>query len=99
MTHIYEMVAILNISFDNGDINIPFPKCKFSIGSVSPSFILGLVSTCKQDDVSMLKTFMHGHSHVMTFLHLKVHNGWCKFSIGSVFSMTMPLHLRFGFNI
>ena len=49
-----------------------------SVGSVSPSphhFILGLVSTFKHDDVSMLKTFMYGQSLVMTFLHLKVHNG------------------------
>ena len=47
----------------------------------------GSVSTFKPDDVSMLKTFMCGHSCVMTFLHLKVHNGWCKFSIGLVFQI------------
>ena len=48
------------------------------VGSVSPSphhFVLGSVSTFKYDDVSMFKTFMHGYSCVMTFLHLKVHNG------------------------
>ena len=28
-----------------------------------------------EDDVSMPKTFVHGHSHMKTFLHLKVHNG------------------------
>ena len=33
---------------------------------------------------AMLKTFMRGHSCVMTFLHLKVQNGECKFSICSV---------------
>ena len=38
-------------------------------------FILGLVSTFKHDDVSMPKTFMCAHSCMMTFLHLKVHNG------------------------
>ena len=46
-----------------------------------------VVSTFKHDDVSMLKTFMCGHSCVMTFLHLKVHNGLCKFSVGSVFKI------------
>ena len=25
--------------------------------------------------VATLKTFMHGHSYIMTFLHLKVKNG------------------------
>ena len=47
----------------------------------------------------MLKTFMHGHAHIMTFLHLKVHNGWCKFFIGSVFQifhwLSFPCHIRF----
>ena len=84
------------------DNDILLPKCKFSIGSVSPSshhFILGLVSTFKHDDVSMLKTFMCGHSHVMTFLHLKVYNGWCKFSVGSVFHITILLYPRIGFKI
>ena len=28
-----------------------------------------------EDDVSMPKTFVHGHSQIKTFLHLKVHNG------------------------
>ena len=73
--------------FIMADNDILLPKCKFSIGSVSPSshhFILGLVSTFKHDDVSMLKTFMCGHSCVMTFLYLIVHNGWCKFSVSSV---------------
>ena len=63
--------------FIMADTDIPFPKCKYSIGSVSLSphhFVPGSVSTFKHD-VSMLKTFMHGHSHMMTFLHLKVHNG------------------------
>ena len=32
--------------------------------------------------VAMLKTFMCGYSCMMTFLHLKLHNGQCKFSIG-----------------
>ena len=57
--------------------DIPFPKCKFYVGSVSPSpyhFVIGSVSTFKYDDIPMLKTFMCGHSHVMTFLHLKVYN-------------------------
>ena len=32
-----------------------------------------------------LNHFQHlRHSYMMTFLHLKVHNGQCKFSIGSV---------------
>ena len=46
----------------------------------------------------MLKTFMHGHSCMMTFLHFKVHNAdpnfllieFSKFSIGSVFHITAP---------
>ena len=57
-------------------------------------FTLSLVSAFKHDDVSMLKTFMCGHSCVMTFLHLKVHNAnfslaqFSKFSIGSVFPIS-----------
>ena len=53
------------------------PNFRGVVCSVSPSlhhFVLGSVSTFKYDDVSMLKTFMHGHSCVMTFLHLKVPN-------------------------
>ena len=49
MMHIYKMMAI------------PFPKGKFSIGLVSPSphhFILGSVSTFKDDDISIFKTFV-----------------------------------------
>ena len=34
--------------------------------------------------MAMLKTFVCGHSCMMTSLHLKVQNGWCKFSIDSV---------------
>ena len=64
--------------FIMADANILFPKCKFSIGSVLSSpyhFIPGLVSTFKPDDDFMLKTFMCAHSCVMSFLHLKLHNG------------------------
>ena len=53
------------------------------------------VSTFKHDDISTLKTFLGGslqHSHVMTFLYLKVHNGWHKFSIGSV--LPSPCHFQ-----
>ena len=63
--------------FIMADADILFPKCKFPIGSDSPSphhFFSGSVSTFKYDDVPTLKTFMHGHSHMMTFLHLEVHN-------------------------
>ena len=80
------MVAILSF-FIVANANILFPKCKFSIGSVSLSihhFIPGKVSIFKPDDVFMLKTFMCAHSYVMSFLHLKVHNGRCKFSVGSL---------------
>ena len=76
MMHIYEMVAIFNF-VTMADADIPFPKYKFSVGLVSLSphhFIFGSVSTFKYDNVAMLKTFMCGHSHMMTFLHLKVHN-------------------------
>ena len=42
---------------------------------------------------------MHGHSCTITFLHLKVHNGWCKFSIGSVFQifhwLSFPCPIKF----
>ena len=85
--------------FIMADANILFPKCKFSVGLVSPSphhFILGSVSTFKNDDVSTLKTFIHGHSWVMTFMHLKVHNDWCKFSVGWVFQIS---HLNLGKNL
>ena len=61
------------------DANFPLIQfSKFSIGSVFPGThpIIGLVLT--------FKTFMHGHSCMMTFLHLKVQNGQYKFSIGSV---------------
>ena len=71
------MVAIFNF-FIMADADIPFPRCKFLIGSVSPSphyFIFGSVLTFKYDDVPMVKIFIHGYSHVMTCLHLKVHNG------------------------
>ena len=74
MMHIYEMQSVF-IFFIMAVANILFPKCKFSIGSVFPSphyFILGSVSTFKNDDVSMLKTFMHGHSHMMTFMHISI---------------------------
>ena len=46
-------------------------------------FILGLISTFKYNDVSMPKTFMCVHACIMTFLN----NGWCKFSVGSVFQI------------
>ena len=62
------------------DADILFAKCKFSVGSVSQSphpFVIGSVSIFHYDDVSMLKTFMCGHSCMMTFLHLKVHNDLC----------------------
>ena len=42
----------------------------------------------------MLKTFMHGHLCMMTFLHLKVQCGWCEFSLGSVSSS--PCHCILG---
>ena len=35
MMHIYEMVAIFNFVI-MADADIPFPKRKFSVGSVSP---------------------------------------------------------------
>ena len=61
-------------------------------------FFLGSVSTFKHDNVSMPKTFMHAHSQMMTFLHLKVHMADAnfpliqisKFSIDSVFPITAP---------
>ena len=34
-----------------------------------------IANTDMYDDVPKLKTFMHGHLHVMTFLHLKVYDG------------------------
>ena len=58
--------------------------------SVSPSphhFVFGSVSTSKYDDVLTLKTFMCGHSCMMTFLHLKVYNGWGIFFVGLVFQI------------
>ena len=73
--HIYEMVAIFFYFFIVANADISFPKWKSSIGSVSLSphhFIFSSVSTFKNDDVPML---MHVHSCMMTFLHLKVHNG------------------------
>ena len=60
------------------DTDILFPECKFYVGSVFPSphhFFFDSVSTFKYDDVPTLKMFMHEYSCVMTFLHLKVHNG------------------------
>ena len=78
------------------DANISFPKCKFSIGSFSLSphhFIIGSVSTFKNDDVSMLKTFTHGHSCVMKFLHLKVH--WFSFSNFPLAQFSLPHHVWF----
>ena len=79
------------------DADIPFHKCKFSIGSVSPSlhhFIFGSVSTFKYDDAPMLKTSIHGHSHVMTCLHLKVHFG-SVFQIFHWFSFLPPHQVQF----
>ena len=62
-----------------------------------------IFSTFKYDDVPMIKTFMHGYSPMMTFLHLKVHNGSGKFSIGSVFQIfhlfSFPHHIMFSFDI
>ena len=58
----------LLIFFIIANANIPFSKCKFSIGSFFPSphhFIFGSVSTFKNDDVSMLKIFTHVHLCVM----------------------------------
>ena len=83
---------------------IMFTNCKFSIGSVSPfphhHTTLSLVQF-QYDDAPTLKTFMHGHSGMMTFLHLKVYNG--KFSVGSVFQIfyrfSFPHHVRPGFDI
>ena len=85
--------------------DILFPNGKISIGSVSKSphhFIFGSVSTFKYDDVPMLKTFMCGHSHKMTFLHLKVMTEanlpliqFSKFSFGSVFPTMSGLLLTF----
>ena len=92
--------------FIMADADILFPNCKFSFGSVSPSphhFIFSSVSTFKYDDVPTLKMFMCGHLCVITFLHLKVYNGWCKFSVGSVFQIfhqfDFPHHIRFSFTI
>ena len=52
----------------------------------------------KHDNVSMPKTFMHAHSGMMTFLHLKYIMAdanfpliqFSKFSDGSVFPVTTP---------
>ena len=50
------------------DTDIPFPKCKFSVGSVFQIFrwfsllqhhILGLVSTFKHDDLSAVYPISH----------------------------------------
>ena len=57
--HIYEMAAIFYFFIMTG-AKIPFPKCKFSIGSVSLSphhFILCSVPTSNHDDDSTLETF------------------------------------------
>ena len=65
--------GISNLNFFHV-MDILFPKCKFSVGSVSPSlnhFIPGSISTFKYDYVSTLKTFRHGYSCLMTFLCLK----------------------------
>ena len=92
--------------FIMANTDILFPKCKLFIGLVSPwphCIVLGSVSTFKYDDVSMFKTFMDGHPCMMTFLHLKVHNGWCKFFSSSGFQIfywfSFPHHVRFSFNI
>ena len=58
--------------------------------------LLAQFSTFKHDDVSALKIILGGslqHSHMMTFLYLKVHNGQHKFSVGSVF--LSPCHFNF----
>ena len=63
--------------FIMANANISFSKCNFPLVQFSPSphhFILGLVSIFKHNDVSMLKTFMHAHSYVMTLLQLKDHH-------------------------
>ena len=67
---------------------------ELSVGLVSPSPILGSIST--------FKTFLHGHLCVVTFLYLESRDvnfpliQFSKLSIGSVFSVTHP---RFCFNI
>ena len=78
----------LSIFFIMANADIPFPKWKFSIGSVSHYHT---TSSLVQFQHSSMMMFLHlnmcGHSCVITFLHLKVHNDWCKFSIGSVFQV------------
>ena len=46
-----------------------------------------------------LKTFLQAHSHVVTFLHIKVNNVCCEFSSWFSFPTMMPLHPRCGLNI
>ena len=62
-------------------------------------FIFGSVSTFKYDNVPL----MCGHSRMMTFLDIKVHNGCFKFSVGSDFLnfplVSFPHHIRFTFHI
>ena len=57
--------------------------------------ILGLVSTFKHYVMLPFNTY------AWTFMcdDFSVHNDWCKFFIGFVFSITMPLHPMFSFNI
>ena len=85
MMYIYKMVAIFWF-FHNGQ-HPHFPLVQFLYHHAISSLVQ--FSTFKHDDVSALKIFMGGplqHSCMMTFLYLKVHNGWHKFSIGSVSS-------------
>ena len=63
--------------------NANFPLVQF----LCHHFIFGSVSTFKDDDVSMPKPFMCAHSRMMTFVHLKVHNGRCKFSVDLFFQI------------
>ena len=79
--------------FIKANANIPFPKWfNFPIiTSFCPCFDF--------NNVSMLKRCMHGHSHMMTFLHLKVHNDWHKFSVGSVFPINFSYNVTVNFLI
>ena len=84
--------------FHNGQCN--FPLVQFLLHQATSSLVQ--FSTFKHDDIPVLKTSMGSplqHSHMMTFLYLKVDNGQCKFSIGWV--SPSPHHFNLGsvFNI
>ena len=66
--------------------NLHQPFCTFK-------FRKDIMYECPHINVLSIATFKcwkwlsGSHSCVMTFVHLKVHNGWCKFSVGSVFQI------------